>query len=716
MTIPVDLPELLPGRNAPFWRQMDPEFNPDGRIRLGGMFEHQRAWWALPTFVKLLVGGYGCVAAETIVGGLPIAERKDASLLRTLAGPAYASASHLKGRAALYRVATRRGREVVVTAHHRFLTPHGWRRLAELAEGDVIGGSAPEDDRRRSERERGWPDRCFGDFRQHGAQLIHAAGLSRSSRWRSSPPSTCPPCIGRGARLARSGSRVAEAIQLRAFDVVLGSESALAGWSHLRLRRPSRSQSTSSAPDKGAPPVPTSGGFLAGDYGSICDLVLCTADECSYPPTIPVWDTITEIAFDRVGQFYDLHVPGLEHYEAHGLWHHNSGKTISLCKRASGVALTNAPCPVAVVSPSFPIAKRTTIATFRELFRGKETLLGPYGFSWRENKTDHVFHVSYLGRTAEIQIYTGDNPDALKGPNLAAAYVDEPFIQDQAVFDQMVARVRHPKARLREIALTGTPEQLNWGFELCEGELRDRYDVGFIRAATNLNRALPPEYVERLLSGFDEKARDAYVRGLFVNLAAGRVYYGFEREENVVDMSIPPEADLGVGMDFNVDPMAFVVFWKLRDHVHVFEEFELENSDTEDAAALLRHRFPDLTDVYPDASGRARSTKAPRGVSDFTHLRDRGFEIHARTKNPAHRDRFNAVNARLRPTDGGRVRITISPSCKKLIRYLQAYTHSEMHTQSHKDMSHLLDAFSYPLAYLFPLDRRPARTVGVLGH
>ena len=62
-----------------------------------------------------------------------------------------------------------------------------------------------------------------------------------------------------------------------------------------------------------------------------------------------------------------------------------------------------------------------------------------------------------------IWIGSGDKPDGLRGPNLAWAGIDEPFIQRKEVFDQMVARVRIASAECREIYLTGTPEQMNWG-------------------------------------------------------------------------------------------------------------------------------------------------------------------------------------------------------------------------------------------------------------
>ncbi|WP_217878337.1 hypothetical protein, partial [Vibrio alginolyticus] len=85
--------------------------------------------------------------------------------------------------------------------------------------------------------------------------------------------------------------------------------------------------------------------------------------------------------------------------------------------------------------------------TIKELLQGKQSLLE--GFSWKYNKADWEFLIRYKGREGIIWIGSGDDPDALKGPNLCGALIDEPFIQSREVFEQMLARVRHPNARTK---------------------------------------------------------------------------------------------------------------------------------------------------------------------------------------------------------------------------------------------------------------------------
>ena len=50
-----------------FWRRDDPLLDETGKnVVTGGMFSHQRDWWALPNFIKALVGGYG--SGKTLIG------------------------------------------------------------------------------------------------------------------------------------------------------------------------------------------------------------------------------------------------------------------------------------------------------------------------------------------------------------------------------------------------------------------------------------------------------------------------------------------------------------------------------------------------------------------------------------------------------------------------------------------------------------------------
>ena len=276
----------------------------------------------------------------------------------------------------------------------------------------------------------------------------------------------------------------------------------------------------------------------------------------------------------------------------------------------------------------------------------------------------------------------------------------------------MVARVRHHRVPKLEINLTGTPEQLNWGYDLAEGDLGERYDVGIVTMSTTENKALDPEFVHRMVRGYDPKAVQAYVHGLFVNMSSGMVYYAFDRQEHVIDIERPENSELGVGMDFNVNPMCATVFWHTggtNPHIHYFDEIELPNSDTVEMCHLLTEKYwnQGLRNIYPD-SNAGRATNQPGGKTDYDFIEQAGFTVNRLRGNPPRRDRFNCINGLMSPNNGS-YNMTYSPNCKKLIKYTSLYNHEQMHTKNQQKFSHLLDARDYPAWYLFPLKREDSK-------
>lgn len=393
---------------------------------------------------------------------------------------------------------------------------------------------------------------------------------------------------------------------------------------------------------------------------------------------------------------------------------YGGGKTFIAAKKGISLTLFNNGSPHLVISPSYKIAKRTTILAYQELLEGKSRLLENFSFNY--NKTDHEFTIFHGARRGVVWVASGDEPESLKGPTVGSAAIDEPFIQKREVFDQALARVRDPRAKTREIHLTGTPESLNWGYDICEGELKGNYDLGIVRASTKDNLALPDTYYDTLLKAYDEKAAQAYLEGLFINLQTGLVYYNFDRFVNVKQIEMPGDAEIGIGTDFNVNPMASIAFWIKDDHMHVFKEYEFANADTQYMVGVWKDDFGDrIKAVYPDASGRSRHSSSPGGKSDFYYIEnpaEGNLKINCHRINPKVRDRENAINGKFKSKDG-KTTLTIDPSCKKLISYFSRYSHENKNKTDGKAMSHLIDAFGYPVAYLFPIIKEHSRTVEV---
>ena len=372
------------------------------------------------------------------------------------------------------------------------------------------------------------------------------------------------------------------------------------------------------------------------------------------------------------------------------------GKTRIGALRSIWSSYVNSPIPHLYVSPTYKQARKTVIVSIKELLDHAE-------IAYDYNKTNHEFYMP--GWNATIWIASGDEPESLKGPNLATAGIDEPFIMNEEILNVVLSRLRHPDAKHRELFLTGTPEQLNWGYELAQN-IDGRYDLGTVVARTADNAFLPQQFVKMLERAFDENQRAAFMDGKFVNLTAGRVYKYFERS---MIAEGPMSAMLRAGIDFNVDNMTAEIFSITPDGVVWFlDEIQFDNSTTYELADRLQERYPGIT-VFPDPAGRAR--KSSSDVTDFTILRDKGFTVEARPVHPPVRSRVNAVNKLMRE---GRLRI--SSRCPRLVKdfELVSWKNGEI-DKSNDALTHASDAAGYAIEKLFPV-RMPDRSYKQPGH
>jgi len=176
-----------------------------------------------------------------------------------------------------------------------------------------------------------------------------------------------------------------------------------------------------------------------------------------------------------------------------------------------------------------------------------------------------------------------------------------------------------------------------------------------------------------------------------------------------------------VGIDFNVSINASTAFAVRGANVHYLDEFK-GSADTETLAVNIKAKYwPNYNNpqspeyhkkickiyVYPDASGRARKTSAPVGITDFTILESHGFIVLALSVNPPIVDSVACVN-RLLKTAAGTVSLYISSKCKGLITSLErtVWVNNNSDTATidkSKGEEHFSDGVRYPMSYLFPI-------------
>ena len=377
----------------------------------------------------------------------------------------------------------------------------------------------------------------------------------------------------------------------------------------------------------------------------------------------------------------------LETYYKLMLGGYGSGKTYIGALRSIYLSYANAPIAGMYVSPSYGLSQKTIVITLKEI-------MNRTGLDYTYNQMKGEFHIrNWDGR---IWLGSGDRPESLQGMNISWAGIDEPFTQKKDVFDQMTARVRHPDSKQSEIFLTGTPEQMNWGYELTN---RTDIDLGVVVGSTLENEHLSDEYKQNLLNAYSQEQIDAYVHGKFVNLTQGRVYSSFDRSKHCAKRTDLDSLPVIIAMDFNVDHSSAIACRYGKTWIHAFKEYRMMNATTYDMAEAISKDFP-YSKVYCDASGTARRSSSTQ--SDFSILKSFKLNPIAPPKNPPVRERVNAVNKVIR--DGN---FSVD-NCPNLIMDLERNVWKGQDIdKSDATQTHMSDALGYLCNVLFNFKPKP---------
>lgn len=354
-----------------------------------------------------------------------------------------------------------------------------------------------------------------------------------------------------------------------------------------------------------------------------------------------------QLALLKAFSFYVYLVAGL-----------GAGKTRGLVMKALQLGCINAPLEGVFVEPDYPMIRQVAIPSFREV-------LTDWG-AWEDctlDKRNHELTVRLNQREFLIRFRNSKNPTQGAGMNLAWAVLDEADAhREELAVKQLIARIRHPDARLLQFVAGGTPEGANsWLHRYAE--LEPLPDTTLIRALTTDNKYLKPspeEYIRRNLGHLSEVEIDRYVRGLFVS-RRGRVYTQAS-DDNFTTCLDPMTGDQLMTCDFTNSCMAWVLARRIDDDVHVHGEIVHEDTDTVDmirfAIAAWRERFAlwwgrDWSDpeLHPDHEVANKVTvfgdSSAQATSDVRLLRQAGFHVLVRKANPLVRHRVNSMQVKL---------------------------------------------------------------------
>ena len=386
-------------------------------------------------------------------------------------------------------------------------------------------------------------------------------------------------------------------------------------------------------------------------------------------------------------------------------------------------SVVNNPCRFKVVIAGRRVGK-TTLAIREICFHAKEPnvevwLVGPSYRSikmvaWKKlkrklldlrwvNKINESELSVTLKNGSTISLKGSDNPDSLRGAKLAFCAIDEIADCDPDLFAEII---RPALADSQGGALIiGTPKgKNNHSYDLFT--MSEDYPESWasFQFTTAEGGFVSPEELEAARSEMDQRTFNQEFCATFESYE-GIVAYNFSREHNVKNLENPDLSVLHIGMDFNTSPVTAAVYVQQGKDMYQIDEIHMLNSNTTEMSEEIRRRYPRSRIIcYPDPSGASRRTSA-NGQTDFTILRNAGFEIKAPRAHNLVRDRINSYNARLMSSDGVR-HLFIDPKNKYTIESLEKFCYKEGTQIPDKGRwDHMFDAASYCIDFMFPIKR-----------
>lgn len=306
-----------------------------------------------------------------------------------------------------------------------------------------------------------------------------------------------------------------------------------------------------------------------------------------------------------------------------------------------------------------------------------------------------------------------DKPQRIEGMQIDGAVLDECSDQKPEAFTRTILpMLTHRRGWCWRI---GVPKRNGCGAK----EFKAAYVKGLVPGnAAQLESyswpssdVLTPDQLMLEKAQMSEKDAEEQFGGVWVD-AEGQIYFAFSETQNVsTDCVYDFNKRIGVGSDFNVDPMSWVLFHYENGVFRVFDELYLHNVSTQHALDELYRRYPTHKagwNFYGDASSKARHT-ATTDTDYLLILNDGRFinkVVNYGDSNPPVLDRFAAVNAiccnalKIR-------RLFIHPKCENLIADLTGCSYKPNTRQfddTDKTMGHITDALGYPIVNLQPIE------------
>lgn len=375
-----------------------------------------------------------------------------------------------------------------------------------------------------------------------------------------------------------------------------------------------------------------------------------------------------------------------------------------VCKRKLVIALSE---DVGWKNPAYFYAAPTRKQAKKIAWEDLKQLVPKHWLDGKPSETELLIRTKF-GSTLEVVGL--DSPERIEGGGFNGGVVDERSdVKPRAIDISILPALADRDGWLIE---SGVPKR--------QGKGARSFNDGFSDALSANDPdsecyAWPSSMVltEDQLGLFRARMDDKDYREQFeadIVMAGGSVFYNWS-SDNVRPIDYHPDLPLIVGMDFNVDPMCWVMGHDISKELCIVDELWKRDTNTEHSLNALWKKYKHHKGgfiFYGDASSRARKTSA--SASDYKQIfNDKRFDkvktkvIKFRKANPAIADRLQSCTAMIKNADGRR-RLFVDPRCKKLIVDLEdrVYKEGTSELDDGPFQGHITDALGYIIHTRYP--------------
>ena len=160
---------------------------------------------------------------------------------------------------------------------------------------------------------------------------------------------------------------------------------------------------------------------------------------------------MSSVEYERTDEYFDLHVPGAEHYFAEGILHHNTGKSRAILEYLYMLCGLHPGIRVLIARATRASLTESALVTF-------ETHVVPRGHAWVKNQIRRVRQSYELPNGSDIVIGGLDNTARIMSTEFDVIYVQECREIEESSWEDLTSRLRNNRLPWQQIIGDTNPD------------------------------------------------------------------------------------------------------------------------------------------------------------------------------------------------------------------------------------------------------------------